>query len=179
MITKKKRVVLPILAIILLIAPVVMISAGGQQGAGGPVELKYWSVFAGSDQIAMFEMLDKFMSEDPDIDIEHSITDSEAGNYYTALPASMAGGNPPDIAIMHTRYIPAFGSEEFLYVIDNFVRELDISKDLYAPIAWNGGAIEGKRFALPLDIIVTMVLYYNKDLFSKAGISQIPTDGRE
>ncbi|MGQ9628990.1 MAG: ABC transporter substrate-binding protein [bacterium] len=141
------------------------------------VTLKYWTLFTGPDGETMKFMVDKFNAENPNIYVDFSITNWE--NYYNQLTAAIAGGNAPDVAIVHTRNLPAFASERILYAIDEEVAKAGLSEKDFIPVAWKGGSIGGKRYALPLDVIIAMVLYYNTDMFNRAGLSSPPQNGVE
>jgi multiple sugar transport system substrate-binding protein len=49
----------------------------------------------------------------------------------------------------------------------------------YIDIAWNGGVVNGTRWAIPLDVIIALVIFYNKDIFEQAGITAPPQTGEE
>jgi multiple sugar transport system substrate-binding protein len=167
---------------LLLLVPGLIFSSGGKEAgnaekAAEKVSLKYWTLFGGSDGEIMDLMVKKFNSENPNIYVDFSITVWE--NYYNQLTAAIAGGDPPDIAIVHTRNLPAFASEKLLYTLDEYLAKAGLSERDFHQLAWKGGSIQGKRYALPLDIIVAMVLFYNKDMYAAAGISGSPKDGAE
>ncbi len=174
-----KRIVRMLLALLLLL-PAALFATGGSEGAAAPakkVDLRYWTLFAGGDGETMGRMVKAFNDAHPNIQVEFNITQWE--NYYAQLTAAIAGGNAPDIAIVHTRNLPAFASEQFLYTFDEALAKKGIGEKDFLPLAWNGGSIGGKRYGVPLDVIVAMVLFYNTDLYAKAGLKEAPKSGAE
>jgi len=171
-----------LLTLILLLLPAAAFAGGKSEAKtvepAAKVELKYWSLFGGPDGEVMKSMVGEFNSEHENIFVDFNITKWD--NYYAQLTAAIAGGNAPDIAIAHTRNLPAFASEKLLYTLDEALAKKGLGQSKFIPLAWKGGAIGGKRYALPLDIIIAMVLYYNKDHFQTAGLkAEEPKDGAE
>jgi multiple sugar transport system substrate-binding protein len=72
-----------------------------------------------------------------------------------------------DVAEMATRNILKPMPAEALSIVG--AQASDFPEDV-----WNGGEFKGQRYSVPLDVN-PQVLYYNKDLFQKAGIT-MPTD---
>ncbi|GAA1963816.1 extracellular solute-binding protein [Microbacterium deminutum] len=66
------------------------------------------------------------------------------------------------------------------YVDSKKVIELDESLTTkYFPSIVDNGKIDGKLYAIPNNTVQPVLLYYNKELFNKAGISGVPTTWSE
>src|SRR5690606_18246364 len=73
----------------------------------------------------------------------------------------------PDLTVIHAERIPLFVSQKLLDPLDDILSEQsNINADAYLSQAWQAGDVDGKRYAVPLDIH-SSVLYYNKDLLNK------------
>ncbi|WEV52487.1 extracellular solute-binding protein [Bifidobacterium sp. ESL0704] len=92
---------------------------------------------------------------------------------YTALNNAMsAGKGAPDAAQIEYYALPE-------YVIRGNVTNLsDMGasgyKSFYTPGTWNSVNINGGVYALPMDS-GPMAFFYNKEVFDKAGVTQVPT----
>lgn len=87
------------------------------------------------------------------------------------IPAALLSGNPPDI-------FQAWGGGETVEQVKSDYLK-DITADTKAEVASIGPAakiwaVDGKQYALPFDFGIEG-FWYNKDLFTKAGISAPPT----
>ncbi len=163
-----------------LLAAAGFVFATGQSEAGASggkvVAIKYWALFGGSDSEIMDLMVKDANKALPNVQTEVTFVTQ---NYYPQLSAAIAGGTPPDVAISHTRNLPAMASEQLLYTFDEALAKRGIGEKDFVPIAWNGGSIGGKRYGVPLDVIVGLVNFYNTDLYAKAGLKGEPKDGVE
>jgi len=130
-----------------------------------PITLTYWTLFSGGEGDYMTALVNQFNEEHPGIFVREER--QPWGEYYKKLLAAMAGGNPPDIAIMHTATLPDFASRDTLYAIDKFEPELDLTD--YMPNILAGGRYEGHQYALPIDVH-PLVLFYNKTVLREAGL---------
>lgn len=173
---KKGIVLIMVLTIIAIGQPV--FAGGGQEEESGTITLQIWSLFGGSDSMIFQSMIDQFNASQDEIEVVHNITDWE-GNYYGKLKAAISGGNAPDIAIIHTRNLPEFADDAVLNNITDLTSEVGLNADMFQEIPWNGSIVNGTQYGVPLDIIIAMVLYYNKDYFEAAGIDAPPATGDE
>ncbi|MBN1411030.1 MAG: ABC transporter substrate-binding protein [Spirochaetales bacterium] len=173
---KNKNLLITMLMALLLFSLIIITSC--ERKPEGPITLNMWSLFGGADGEVFHNWITEFNKSQDKIKVIHNITDWE-GNYYGKLAASISGGNAPDIAIVHTRNLPAFASEEVLYNVKEGAKEAGFSESLFQEIPWKGSMVDGKQFGIPLDVIVAMVLYYNKDYMEKAGLTNPPKNAAE
>ncbi|MBC7268550.1 MAG: extracellular solute-binding protein, partial [Streptomyces sp.] len=119
-------------------------------------------------------MLDAFRQVNPGIDVKDSTL--QWGNpFYTKLAMAAAGNRAPDLGVMHLGRVTGFSPGRLLdpWDVDLLakygVREADFNPDL-----WKRAVIDGKLYALPLDIHVQLC-FYRKDVLEQAGL--LDTDG--
>ncbi len=171
-----KRVLISLLALLVVASFAFATGQGEGKAAGKVTQIKYWALFGGSDSEIMELLVKNANAAMPSVQTEVTFVTQ---NYYPQLSAAIAGGTPPDVAISHTRNLPAMASEQLLYTFDEPLAKRGIGEKDFVPIAWNGGSIGGKRYAVPWDVIVGIVNFYNTDLYSKAGLKDEPKNGAE
>src|SRR3954452_23249465 len=88
-----------------------------------------------------------------------------------------ASGTAPDVASIDLVFLPYFASQGALQDISEMSNALPY-KDSLSPAHRKLATYEGKSYALPFTAEAS-VLYYNKDLFKKAGIKDPPTTTAE
>jgi multiple sugar transport system substrate-binding protein len=88
-----------------------------------------------------------------------------------------ASGSAPDVASIDLVFLPYFASQGALEDITDLADSLPY-KDSLSPAHRKLATYEGKTYALPFTAEGS-VLYYNKDLFKKAGIKNPPTTTAE
>src|SRR3954447_8894455 len=88
-----------------------------------------------------------------------------------------ASGSAPDVASIDLVFLPYFASQGALEDITEAANSLPY-KDSLSPAHRKLATYDGKTYALPFTAEAS-VLYYNKDLFKKAGIKKPPTNTAE
>ena len=76
---------------------------------------------------------------------------------------------------MHLDQLATNAARSVIVPLDDLAEALDLSESDFAPSVWGPGIYKDKRYGIPLDVH-TIAMYYNKDHFEKAGISEPPTD---
>ncbi|MCD6318740.1 sugar ABC transporter substrate-binding protein [Candidatus Aerophobetes bacterium] len=112
-----------------------------------------------------------FEEEHPNIKIE--LRSAPYGEYWHKMQALLAAGNPPEVYEMSIAYVEQFAKAGGLMDLQPFVdRDLNI-KDYYAGVLNQLRFFpkkEGHLYAFPYQWVAS-VLFYNKDLFDKEGLS--------
>jgi len=116
------------------------------------------------------KVIDSFMAENPDILVDAQFIDF--GSYKNTLKVKIAAGDAPDIMFGRV----AQNSE---MVASDLIMDITGQKFLSN---FNGNAVKassigGKVYGIPADLMATGV-FYNKDVFAKAGI-QVPKTATE
>ena len=141
------------------------------------ITLEFRDLFTGADSDVMTEMVNRFNEEHPEIRVERESTKWE--NYYDQLQLAIAGGDAPDIAVVHTRWLPAFAARKALFPLDTYIENSGLVREDFVERAWDGSFYEGHQYGVPLDVIVAVVLFYNRGLMTQAGITEVPQTGEE
>lgn len=130
-----------------------------------PVEITFWTLFSGGEGHIMTNLVNQFNKEQNEIFVNQQPLDW--GEYYNKLLASMVGGNPPDLAIMHLSKMPDYVGRGTLVSIDKYVSE-GIKRDYLENIR-AAATFNNQLYALPLDTH-PLVMYYNKNVLQEAGL---------
>ncbi|MFB9324732.1 ABC transporter substrate-binding protein [Paenibacillus aurantiacus] len=117
--------------------------------------------------------LEQFMKENPNIKVEY--TTIPGGTQYVAkMQAMVLGDEAPDVFFLQSDYYHDFVKRNSLLDITDRVTNEGIAADLIDS-AVQLSTVDGKYYGIE-SCIVAPVLYYNKDLFDKAGIAYPPSD---
>lgn len=150
---------------------------GKSAGSGKKTEILFWSPFSGSDGPFMKKIVDKYNGSQDQYKVNFVIQPN--GEYYKQLDVALSTGKEsPDMMIMHVDQVPTYASKDQLQPIDEIAAGAGINKADFADAATTYSTLDGKWYSIPLDIH-PLVMYYNKDLFDKAGIAAAPTNRTE
>ncbi|GAA2762274.1 extracellular solute-binding protein [Streptomyces paradoxus] len=143
--------------------------------AGAHPRVRYWNLFSGGDGSNMIAMLDAFREDNPDIAVKDSTL--QWGNpFYTKLAMAAAGNRAPDLGVMHLGRVTGFSPGRLLDPWDvGLLAKYGVRQEDFNPALWKRAVVDGKLYALPLDIHVQLC-FYRKDVLKKAGL--LGADGR-
>jgi multiple sugar transport system substrate-binding protein len=100
--------------------------------------------------------------------------------YYDALNATFAGGNPPDVAVMHGSNLPDYAARNLLLPLGDAVSALSINVDDATKFGRDAVTYQDVTYALPFDVHANLA-HLNVDIFKRAGLvdaggnPQLPT----
>jgi multiple sugar transport system substrate-binding protein len=156
-------------------------TAAGEAGAApalpaecSNVALQFWNPFTGPDGPFMGQLVDQFNQANPNIQVQMT---SQA-EYYTQLGTAAASNTLPEVAVIHADQIATQAFRNVIRPMDDMVQQLGLSGDDFPEAVWEAGEVDGKRYAVPLDIH-PMTMFYNADMLQEAGISAPPTNSAE
>jgi multiple sugar transport system substrate-binding protein len=88
-------------------------------------------------------------------------------NALQKLTTDISGGSAPDLAIIGTRWLVDFVKNDAVEPLDDRLK--DGTGDIFIETFLGPGRLDGKIYGLPI-AASARALYYNKDLFEKAGV---------
>ena len=122
---------------------------------------------------SMDEMIAAYTKTHEDVEIEIQTTPYKGGEYWTKLEASATGGTAPDIFWINVLHAESYYEGGILKDLTEAAEELDLEANFPEALV-NAYNMDGKQIAVPKDFD-TNALWYNKDIFDKAGVDY-PTD---
>jgi ABC-type glycerol-3-phosphate transport system substrate-binding protein len=134
---------------------------------GAQTKLKVWFAVSGDSGEAFKALLEKYDAMNDDVVLEASYS----GNYAdtaTKVSAALVSNTAPDVALMAAG--PLYTGARNDYFIESKIAEPDFNKNDIYPGVWDYAKYNGRICAIPYGIS-TPVLYYNKAILEKAGIS--------
>ena len=133
-------------------------------------------VFGDPDEIQGFKnMIAAYENENPDVNVD-MIEAADRDDLIARLSTSFAGGTPPDLFLLNYRYLGQFVSKDVLEPIEDRVDDSDVfQQDDFYEEAMDAFRFDGKLTCLPQNIS-SLVVYYNKDMFAKAGVAEPKAD---
>ncbi|MBO1514569.1 ABC transporter substrate-binding protein [Metabacillus bambusae] len=116
--------------------------------------------------------LKAFMDKNPNIKVEY--TPVPQTNYSSKLLTMLAGDAAPDVFFLNTEDYRTFQGKDVLLDLTEYFKA-EYSLDDFIPSAAQVMEIDGVIAGVS-SCTVSPVLYYNKDLFDKAGVPYPPSD---
>jgi multiple sugar transport system substrate-binding protein len=134
-----------------------------------------WSPLTGPDGDEMTGLANQFSQENS---LGIKVTHTAQPDYLQKLNTAAAGNSLPEMTVIRAGDIGEMVARNVLKPMsDAALTEAggaDALKGQFTDAVWNAGQVKDKRYTVPLDTH-PLVLYYNKDMFQKAGIT-MPTD---
>src|SRR5215216_616258 len=150
-------------------------STGACSDAGKGQQVTMWSPLTGPDGNVMTALAAQF-SQEKSLGIK--VTHTAQPDYLQKLNTAAAGKSLPDMTVIRAGDIGEMVSRNVLKPYSNDALTeaggADTLKGQFTEAVWNAGQVKDNRYTIPLDTH-PLVLYYNKDMFQKAGIT-MPTD---
>jgi multiple sugar transport system substrate-binding protein len=140
---------------------------------GGPVELTLWTGFTGGDRGAYEDLVATFNDTHDDIQVTMEVQPWDT--IAQKLPSAWATGQGPDLATPNfdPNVVEKYLDTKSLLALDDVG-----DTSLLAPAAIEAFTVDDELYAVPANV-ATLQLYYNKALFSAAGIDQPPATFEE
>jgi multiple sugar transport system substrate-binding protein len=153
------------------------VGRGGGEGAArtaGPATIDVAYNFTPFEMPYLERHTQAFMRANPQITV--NTTNTQGDEFYTKLTAMLAGGTPPHMTHMTSRWAGQFiRGQKALTDLTPFTRQDRVDVRDFWPLLSEGFADEEKRpMVLPYDITVQL-LYYNAGLLRAAG-APLPTE---
>lgn len=143
-------------------------SGGGDETTSdGRIVLDFWNGFTGPDGPALEQVIDDFNASQDEIEVKANIMPWDT--LYQKVLTSVAGNDGPDIIAMSASRIPQFADEGLFMPVDDFYEDPANETDAITPAAVEASMYDGANFGVPVNY-APMMMYYNKDLFTAAGL---------
>jgi raffinose/stachyose/melibiose transport system substrate-binding protein len=139
-------------------------------GTPAPVTIEWWHITTGDPGKSVFQgIADAYVAAHPWVTINITILENEA--FKTKLATAMQSGTPPDL--FQSWGGGTMASQASAGMLKDITSSIASWKDTINPGALGIYAVDGKQYGVPWDMGMIGV-WYNKALFTKAGISGPP-----
>ncbi len=163
-------------ALALCLAVAACSSAGGStSSSSGHITLTYWNGFTGPDGPTVTKLVNEFNKTHKNITIKMSIMPWDV--FYEKLLPALAAGDGPDIEAMDTQDLPQYAVKHVFLPLTSYYKSSPDTPAL-AKAAVEGTVVDGTEYAVPANF-APLMLYWNKTLFAKAGLSGPPANWAE
>jgi raffinose/stachyose/melibiose transport system substrate-binding protein len=172
-----KKIAILALVVAFMVSMLFIGTSCKRETAAKVVTITWWHIQVVDNQIALWKKLrDEYMAAHPNVTIE--ITSYENENFKAKMTTVMQSGEPPDI-------FQSWGGGTMndyakAGLLKDITADLDTGgwRDTFAPGALAVYSYQGKNYGVPRDMGM-VGFWYNKDLFTKAGIANPPTTWTE
>lgn len=131
------------------------------------VTLNFWNGFTGPDGPALQKVVDAFNASQSQITVKTNIMPWDT--LYQKVLTAAAGNNGPDIVAMSASRMPQYIDQGLFQSTDDYYKNAAFDSKALAKSGVTASEYKGKNYGVPIDF-ATMLMYYNKDLFTKAGL---------
>ncbi len=160
----KKRI-LPLLTILVLLCTLTTgLTASAEEG----ITIQFWNAFTGSDGDILREIVNRFnQGNEAGITIEMDIM--PGSTLAEKLMPSITTGTAPALVLAGNLDVPMYAQNGGMIPLDDFFEVTGVDQADFMPAALTSLQYEGSQIMLPMQWFTTY-LYYNIDLFEKAGL---------
>lgn len=148
-------------------------SPSAQGSGGGKVTLTFWNGFTGGDRPGVEHLVSQFNSTHKDIQIQMQIMPWDV--FYQKLLPAYGSGKGPDLTAMDSNQLPVYAAKGVFQPLDDIFSGGGLDKNKLVKGGVDAGQYQGKQYGIPANFTPTL-LYYNKDLLNKAGITSPPAN---
>jgi multiple sugar transport system substrate-binding protein len=169
------------LGLVLTVA-MVAVACGGTGGQapvvpGGEVsgEISFLA-FGEPEELAAYRgAIEAFKQVEPDVTV-NLIEASDRADLIARLSTGFAGGTPPDLFLINYRFYAQFVVTGVLEPVQPFLESSSaFGRDDFYPEPMEAFTHNGVLQCMPQNVS-SLVVYYNKDLFAQAGLSEPPDE---
>ncbi|KAA5829526.1 extracellular solute-binding protein [Saccharopolyspora hirsuta] len=146
---------------------------GGGPGASDNT-LTVWLMDGSAEDALIAELNAEFEQSHPGMKVDYQV--QQWNGIQDRLTTALASDDPPDVIELGNSQNPQFSAEGTL--LDLTADAEALNKPQWVPALAESGAWEGKQYGVPF-YAANRVVVYNKELFDKAGITQLPTNREE
>jgi raffinose/stachyose/melibiose transport system substrate-binding protein len=127
--------------------------------------------------IAHRKMIDEFKKEHPNVEIsEESLQDA---TYKTKIKTLAAGNDLPDVFELLGSDAQMFAENKLIMPLDDILNQDPDWKKGFIPSTLNDFTVNGQLTGAPMQMLSTSLIFYNKAIFDKVGITKFPSTWNE
>ncbi|MBA0053220.1 sugar ABC transporter substrate-binding protein [Streptomyces sp. AJS327] len=167
------RLAIPLLTAAALVAGCTQGSATRSRADDGRRIVHYMTFSAAPDHLKDLATLEKsFEADHPDIDVR--VQTAPFDQYFTKLQTSVAGGTAPDVFELNQDNFATYADSGALADLDDRVEKDRVARH-FTNSSLSAFTYRGTQYGLPSSFS-TELLFYNKELFDRAGVAHPTAD---
>jgi multiple sugar transport system substrate-binding protein len=137
------------------------------------VTLTFWHSYNPVETKALEgTVIPAFEKAHPNIQVQDQAIPTD--DFHKKLLTAIAGGTAPDVARIDIAWLPEFGDLGALATLDTVMSDFSTFQKAVYPGPLSTNFLKGHYYGLPLDTN-TRVWVWNKDVYTKAGLTGAPT----
>ncbi len=145
--------------------------------AAEPIKLSLMHILTEADKsqgnvIAYREMMEKFKASHPDIKITEEAIDQDT--YGPKIKTLAAGNELPDVFLIKGSWVSSFVNNKLIEPMNADLDRDPAYKKGFLPGAFDDFRIGNNIYGAPFQLLITSLVFYNKDIFEKCGIKSFP-----
>lgn len=144
-------------------------AASGSSEAGDSNTIVWWSNHPANSKQVELEIISRFEAENPDLKVQLVDAGANYAEVSQKFNAALSGGDLPDLVVLSDTEWFNFAINGATANIDDVAARNNIDTSTYVDSLYNDYAHDGGHYALPF-ARSTVLFYYNKDLWAKAGL---------
>lgn len=163
--SRKSALTIVLVSLVLLL----LASCTRKSSSENPTQISFGVFGSGEEYKAYQNIVAAFQEKHPEIEVQIQYI-PEDDEYRQRLATQFSGGQPPDALLLDYRHYTVFAAQGGLEAVGPFLDQSSLIKaaDFYEQ-PMNAFTYEGKLWCIPQNIS-SLVVYYNKELFDKAGV---------
>lgn len=134
------------------------------------VTITYWQYFFESKVKTVDGLIKQFEAQNPGVHVVQETFPYDSYNQKVA--SAVPAGQGPDVVNLFYGWLPLYVDSGYLQPLPEDAFPATVIERQFVPMV-KAAKFEGKYWALPT-AVRTLALFYNKDMFRKAGISRSP-----
>ncbi|MBJ9992213.1 MULTISPECIES: ABC transporter substrate-binding protein [Paenibacillus] len=157
-----------IILVFLFLFTAVMTGCGGSSGEAGGKKVINVALWDENVKDTVNKSIELYKKKHPDVEVK--VTYTPWADYWTKLKTSLAGNSGPDVFWMNGPNFYAYASKGWIKDLQPLIDESKLDTSVYTNALVNLYTYNDHLYGLPY-FLDAVGLYYNKELFDKAGVS--------
>ncbi|GIO58029.1 MULTISPECIES: ABC transporter substrate-binding protein [Paenibacillus] len=157
-----------IILVFLFLFTAVMTGCGGSSGEAGGKKVINVALWDENVKDTVNKSIELYKKNHPDVEVK--VTYTPWADYWTKLKTSLAGNSGPDVFWMNGPNFYAYASKGWIKDLQPLIDESKLDTSVYTDALVNLYTYNDHLYGLPY-FLDAVGLYYNKELFDKAGVS--------
>ncbi len=154
-------------AVFLVLTTFSVAASGSTEATSGPTHLTMWNYWDGQNGEALKSLIDEYQKANPGVTIENVFIGW--GDLLTKLQTAAQSNSGPDLAAVDMVWMPTLVETGRIVPIDGYMSSSNVAATSFYPELLKPGNHGGHQLSLPVSTN-NLELFYNKDLFRKAGL---------